>query len=107
MKSKFRIELLERKPDETDATERQIRYIGHLLDEIDAEDFSLDIESLGKWQASSLINRLVEIQHGEYNHRTSIEETAKTRYKNKKRSNIVWYIILAFIVWLLWMWLTK
>lgn len=107
MKSKFQIELPERKPDETNATERQIRYIGHLLDEIDAEDFSLDIESLGKWQASSLINRILEIQAGEYNHRTSVEENAKTRYKNKKRSNLVWYLILAFIICLLWIWLTK
>lgn len=107
MKSKFRTELPERKPDEEDITERQIGYIGHLLDEIDAEDFSLDIESLGKWQASSLINRLLEIQDGEYNHGTSVEETAKTHYKNKKRSKVVWYVILALIIWLLWMWLTK
>lgn len=64
MKSKFRIELPERKPKEPDATEKQIDFIKHLLDEIKAEDFSLDIDSLGKWQASSLISKLIEIQDG-------------------------------------------
>ena len=107
MKSKYRIELPERGPNEPNATERQISYIGHLLDEIDAEDFSLDIESLGKWQASSLINRLLEIQHGEYNHRTSVKENANASYEKKKRSKVIWCFILAFILWLLWMWLTK
>lgn len=107
MKSKFQIELPERRPEETNATERQIRFIKHLLDEIDAEDFSLDIDSLGKWQASSLINRLLEVQDGEYSDKISVKEITKTKYKKKKRSNLVWYAILAFIIWLFWMWLTK
>lgn len=29
------------------------------------------------------------------------------KYKKKKRNNLVWYLILAFSIWLLWMWLTK
>jgi len=75
MKSKFRMELPERGPDEPDATERQLGFIRHLLEEIEAEGFSLDIESLGKWQASSLINRLLEIKDGVESDRVIVQDT--------------------------------
>lgn len=98
MKSKFRIDLPERGPDEPDATDRQIRFIGHLFDEIEAEDFSLDIKSLGKWQASSLINRLLEIQNGEDSNKISIKETTRS---SGNFSKII--LIIIFILILLWL----
>jgi len=71
MKSKFRIELPERGIDEPDMTESQKQYIHHLLQEIEGEQLSLDVNSFGKWQASSLIDRLQEICKGQSNQRTT------------------------------------
>jgi len=34
-------------------------------------------------------------------------KNTRSKYKNKKRNNLVWYLILAFIIWMFWMWLTK
>jgi len=94
-KSKFRIELSERGDDEPNATDRQIRFIGHLLDEIESEGFSYDITSLGKWQASSLINRLLEIQDGVDSHRVSIQEPA---FRFSRMMKLLFWLIIIFFV---------
>jgi len=95
-KSKFRIEIPERFEDEPDATDRQIRFIGHLLDEVEAEGFSYDITSLGKWQASSLINRLLEIQGGELIDRITINDT-----EHKSSRSLKWLILLIILIFVL------
>ncbi len=59
-KRKYRIELPERKPDEPDLTLAQKQYIDTLFFNLKIEDFSLDINKLGKWQACTLIEELIE-----------------------------------------------
>jgi len=99
MKSKFRLDLPGRGPDEPDMTESQRQYIHHLLQEIEAEDLSLDIESFGKWQASSLIDRLQDTRDGNLNDRITTEDITTSYWSTKK---IIVLIILFFIIlWLL------
>jgi 7-cyano-7-deazaguanine synthase in queuosine biosynthesis len=80
MKSKLRIELPERGPDEPDMTDSQRQYIHHLLQEIEGEQLSLDVDSFGKWQASSLIDRLQEICKGKSSERTTSEGIRRPSY---------------------------
>ena len=67
----FRFEMPVRKPGEDDATDRQIAYIEQLLEEIGAEHFPVDPSSLGKWQASTVIDRLQSMRDGEIDDRIS------------------------------------
>jgi hypothetical protein len=59
-KRKYKIELPERKTDEPDLTLSQKQYIETLFFNLQIEDFSLDISKLGKWQACTLIEELIE-----------------------------------------------
>jgi NAD-dependent DNA ligase len=56
--SEFQLEIPKRKNNEPGITDQQRDYIQHLLDEVLVDSLSVDIDALGKWQASSLITKL-------------------------------------------------
>ena len=88
-------ELPERGPDEPDATERQIGYIKHLLYEIGAEELAIDIASLGKWQASTLISRLKTLQDGVDDSRISVKPLDNSSRSSLK---VIFWIVLLLLV---------
>lgn len=62
----YRLEIPGREDDEEDQTEKQRAFIKRLIDETGAQGFDdAVIDSLGKWQASYLIERSIEIRDGE------------------------------------------
>jgi hypothetical protein len=98
-KSKIRLEIPERGSNEPDATEKQLRFIEHLLDEIEAENLPLELDNLGKWQASSLIDCLITFRDG--------IESDKVIIKDHRGSSggllklLFWLIVIFLIIcWL-------
>ena len=92
-------EIQERGPDEPDLTEKQRQYIEHLLNELEAENFPLsDLDNMGKWQASSLIDRLKELRDGRESNKTKVTEESGSGI------NVLgWAIILGVILWWLFL----
>lgn len=73
-RAEFTITFPERKPGEPGCTEQQRQYIDHLLTEINADDLrGPALDAPGKWQASSLIERLKEVQAGRLGDRIEVE----------------------------------
>lgn len=84
---KFRVELPERKSDEPDMTDAQRQYIRHLFDKLEVENFTLNLEQLGKWQACSLIEELIETKDIINSNRFSLNTaTVKADFSNLKSS---------------------
>ena len=64
-KSRFAFELPGREDDEEDLTPKQLAFIKRLAAELELDGLGVDqIRSFGKWQASTLIERLIEIKDG-------------------------------------------
>jgi len=103
MKSQVSMRLPERGPDEPDITENQLGYIRHLLNEADADEFPIPLTSLGKWQASALIDRLQNIRDGVESDKIVIHDAQRT--DNQAHSSnllITIFIVIIVLLFILW-----
>ncbi len=88
-----KIHIPDRAPDEDDITPNQIRYLNKL-----APDVNIDggLESLGKWQASGMIDEIKDQQEKlEYD---IARGKAKSRSKLK---SLFWMVVLILIIYMI------
>ena len=103
MSAEWNIVVPPRKDDEEDCTEKQINFIRDLFREIGPEGLpELDIKSLGKWQASSLIVQLIEIKDNRLESSSFIgiaeDSIGKRILKKAKKVLIITFLVLAVFV---------
>ncbi len=60
MNSQIEINIPDMEEDEPSMTEKQDQFIQRLLGDIEGQDLKLKTNHLGKWQASALIDQLIE-----------------------------------------------
>jgi len=60
--SDIKLDLPERKEDEPDLTSNQSNFIDSLLSSIEGKNLNFKNQKLGKWQASSLIDQLINLR---------------------------------------------
>jgi hypothetical protein len=62
METNVSLKVPDREPDEPDITDKQAAFIRQLLSGIGGANAGINYQSLGKWQASSLIDQLIELR---------------------------------------------
>jgi hypothetical protein len=89
-----------RQEGEPEITERQLGFIRSLLETVDAEGFPEEkLDTLGRWQASVLIDRLIELRDG-----VETEKTTIVRDKQQWKPSIslaVYLVLVMFGLFLL------
>jgi hypothetical protein len=103
MAKKITLDIPDPQQDEEDATEKQRQFIRALMQEAGASGVPEDvIRQLGKWQASAVITQLKSFKDEVEASRTlaPVEAPAKPAL-----SKPLWvFIVVAVIVWLIWIW---
>ena len=86
-----KIHIPDRAPDEDDVTPNQIRYLHKLAPDVDIDR---GIESLGKWQASGMIDQIKDQQEKlEY-------DLARGKIRRGSRlKSLFWMIVLIVIIY--------
>lgn len=100
-RSDFELSLPGREDDEDDATEKQLSYIRHLMRELEVDGFpDSALQMLGKWQASALIDSLMELKEGD------IENSRHVSRVESSAGGGIWAAIgiavVLIVIWLLW-----
>jgi hypothetical protein len=89
----------DRKPDEPDLTAKQRAFLDHLLEELDARNVPAEqLDGLGKWQASALIDRLIQIRDGVPDDRVKLEPTPTNGEQRRTSNTILWLIAAAIVL---------
>lgn len=98
-RSNFTVSLPGRENDEEDATAKQISYIRHLLRECEVSGFpESDLEGLGKWQASVLIDSLKQLRDGDIEGSRSV---ARARNNPGWSLMLVGWAVAIAVIWLI------
>ncbi len=95
---RFKLDVPERQKDEEPATEKQLAYIRHLAPGAKSEHGEL--EDLGKWQASALIDQIKEEKE---RFESDVEEEIWEEQEQDEKEGITgrqifWAVVLALVM---------
>lgn len=96
MSSEFSIIVSPKKEDEPGATEKQISFATQLFDKLNIDEKVVEINSLGKWQASELIDQLIKLKDSGF----SVSEPSEIKQKITLITGFGIFVFPYFFCWL-------
>ena len=104
-KSAMTITIPGRDPDEPGLTSKQRSFIFRLVEETGTKGLSSNyIDTLGKWQASAMIDRLIAIRDGITNDKVEVHGPEAT---SKTGGNFKILVVLVLILAVIYFWNTR